>query len=76
MHFNRLFQGGLIAAATAMPVAVPAARAASPFPLQLEMRAPFEPTAFPSAGRTYLVYELYLTNFTGNLDLRRLEILD
>jgi hypothetical protein len=49
----------------------------SPFPLQLELRVPFEPTAFPSAGRTYLGYELYLTNFTHNaIDLRRIEVLD
>ena len=46
-------------------------------PLQLEMRVPFEPTAFPSAGHTYLVYELYLTNFTNNpLTLSRVEVLD
>jgi hypothetical protein len=49
----------------------------SPQPLQLEMRVPFEPTAFPSAGRTYLAYELYLTNFSGNpLTLNRVEVLD
>jgi Peptidase family M23 len=48
-----------------------------PWPLQLEMRVPFDPTAFPSAGRTYLAYELYLTNFTGNpLTLSRIEVLD
>ena len=41
------------------------------------MRVPFEPTAFPSSGHTYLAYELYLTNFTGNpLILRRVEVLD
>jgi Peptidase family M23 len=49
----------------------------SPQPLQLEMRVPFEPTAFPSDGRTYLAYELYLTNFTNNpLILSRVEVLD
>jgi hypothetical protein len=49
----------------------------SPFPLQLEMRVPFEPTAFPSAGRMYLAYELYLTNFTNaSLALQRVEVLD
>ena len=49
----------------------------SPWPLQLEMRVPFEPTAFPSAGRRYLAYELYVTNFTGDpLTLRRIEVLD
>lgn len=53
------------------------ATAPSPWPLQLEMRVPFEPTAFPSAGRTYLAYELYLTNFSGNpLTLSRIEVLD
>jgi murein DD-endopeptidase MepM/ murein hydrolase activator NlpD len=46
-------------------------------PLQLEMRVPFEPTAFPSAGRTHLTYELHLTNFTGNpLTLSSIEVLD
>lgn len=49
----------------------------SPWPVQLEMRVPFEPTAFPSSGHTHLVYELYLTNFTSNpLTLRRVEVLD
>jgi hypothetical protein len=49
----------------------------SPWPLQLEMRVSFEPTAFPSAGRRYLAYELYLTNFTSDpLTLRRIEVLD
>jgi Peptidase family M23 len=47
------------------------------WPLQLEMRVPFEPTAFPSAARVYLTYELYLTNFTNApLTLRRIEVLD
>jgi hypothetical protein len=55
----------------------PASSAASPFPLQLEMRVPFEPTAFPSGGQTYLVYELYLTNFAGNpVGLRKIEVRD
>jgi hypothetical protein len=41
------------------------------------MRVPFEPTAFPSADRTYLTYELYLTNFASSpVALRRVEILD
>ncbi len=36
-----------------------------------------EPTAFPSDGRTYLTYELYLTNFAANpITLRRVEVLD
>jgi hypothetical protein len=53
------------------------ADAPSPWPLQLEMRVPFEPTAYPSAGRNHLTYELYLTNFSSNpLTLRRVEVLD
>ncbi len=49
----------------------------SPLPLQLEMRVPFAPTAFPSEGRTYLAYELYLTNFSNSpMTLRRIEVLD
>jgi len=41
------------------------------------MRVPFEPTAFPSAGRTYVTYELHLRNFTTNpFTLRRVEVLD
>src|ERR1700720_1798289 len=39
--------------------------AANLWPPQVQVAAsvPFEPTAFQSAGRQYLVYELYLTNF-------------
>jgi hypothetical protein len=52
-------------------------QAAPTWPPQLEMRVPFEPTAFPSDGRTYLTYELYLTNFSANpITLRRVEALD
>jgi hypothetical protein len=47
------------------------------WPLQLEMRVPFEPTAFPSGPRFYLMYELHLTNF-GNtpVSLSRIEVRD
>lgn len=46
-------------------------------PPQLELRVPFEPTAFPSDGRTYLAYELYLTNFSGRpTTLTRIEVLN
>jgi hypothetical protein len=63
-------KGGVSPSASASPVS-------SGFPLQLEMRVPFEPTAFPSDGRTYVMYELYLSNFAGNpLALQRLEVLD
>jgi Peptidase family M23 len=68
---------GLTALAAAVAVGTPPSHAGSPFPLQLEVRVPFEPTAFPSDGRTYLCYELYLTNFAGNaIEFRRLEVLD
>jgi hypothetical protein len=50
---------------------------ASTWPPQLEMRVPFEPTAFSSSTKTYLAYELYLTNFAANtIALRRIEVLD
>src|SRR5947208_1720959 len=46
-------------------------------PLQLEMRVPFEPTAFPNEGRMHLLYELHLTNFaTFPLYVSRIEVLD
>jgi hypothetical protein len=48
-----------------------------PFPLQLEVRVPFEPTAFPSGPHCDVLYELHLTNFwTAPLSLSRIEVLD
>lgn len=39
--------------------------------------SPFEPTAFPSAGRTHLIYELHLRNFeAAPFALGRVEVLD
>jgi hypothetical protein len=55
-----------------------AACQSQPFPPQpqLEMRVPFEPTAFPSGDRTYLSYELYLTNFSPSpMTISRIEVL-
>jgi hypothetical protein len=53
------------------------AHADSTWPPQIEMRVPFEPTAFSSGGKAYLAYELYLTNFSSNsMMLRRIEIID
>jgi hypothetical protein len=47
------------------------------WPLQLEMRVPFEPTAFPSGLHVYLMYELHLTNYLPMpLSLARIEVLD
>jgi peptidase M23-like protein len=46
-------------------------------PPQLELRVPFEPTAFPSGGQTYLAYELYFTNFSGQpLTIGRIDVLN
>jgi hypothetical protein len=41
------------------------------------MRVPVAPTAFPSEGRYYLLYELHLTNFgPAPLPMNRIELLD
>jgi murein DD-endopeptidase MepM/ murein hydrolase activator NlpD len=41
------------------------------------MRVPIAPTAFPSDGRYYLLYELHLTNFgQAPLPINRIELLD
>ena len=49
----------------------------APWPPQLEMRVPFEPTAFPSGARMHLLYELHLTNFaTSPLPVSRIEVLE
>lgn len=49
----------------------------APWPLQLEMRVPFEPTAFPSGPHVYLMYELHLTNFMPMpISLSRIDVLD
>jgi hypothetical protein len=48
-----------------------------PWPLQLEMQVPFDPTAFPSGSHVYLMYELHLTNFMPMpISLSRIEVLD
>src|SRR5262245_55898454 len=47
------------------------------WPLQLEMRVPFEPTAFPSGLHVYLMYELHLTNFSPMpISLGRIDVID
>lgn len=47
------------------------------WPLPLELRVPFAPTAFPSGGQTHLLYELHLTNFgSAPLVVKRLEVFD
>jgi murein DD-endopeptidase MepM/ murein hydrolase activator NlpD len=47
------------------------------WPLPLELRVPFAPTAFPSGEQTHLLYELHLTNFGAvPLVLNRVEVFD
>src|SRR5262245_13215666 len=47
------------------------------FPFQMELRVAQAPTAFPSGGKTYLMYELHLTNFRSSPQpVLRIEILD
>lgn len=44
--------------------------------VQLEIRTPVEPTAFPSDGRNYLIYELHLDNYSSSpLLLRGIEVI-
>jgi hypothetical protein len=75
MNNIRLFGGRL--GLSAASVALLCALAGWQMPPQLELRVPFDPTAYPSGGRTLLTYELYLTNFSGTaIDLRRIEVLD
>jgi hypothetical protein len=46
-------------------------------PPQIELRVPFEPTVYPGGGQSLLMYELYVTNFSGSpVDIRRIEVLD
>ena len=71
----------LIACVSTLPICLVAQSLhqprSAPFPLQLEMRVPFEPTAFPSESTIHLMYELHLTNFgAAALYLRRIEVLD
>jgi len=48
-----------------------------PWPLQLEMRVPLEPTAFPSGPHVYLMYELHMTNFMPMpISLSRIDVLE
>lgn len=46
-------------------------------PPQLAIRTPVEPTAFPSNGRYYLLYELHLQNFSGEpMLLKAIDVVD
>jgi len=68
-----------LAASSNSAKAVGAACQDHPFPPepQIELHVPFEPTAFASFDRTYLTYELILTNVSPtSLTIQRLEVLD
>ena len=48
-----------------------------PIDLPVEMDVPLTPTPFKADGKTHLVYELHLTNFSGSeLTLSRVEVLN
>jgi hypothetical protein len=67
-----------LAASSQSAQAIGAACQDQPFPPQpqLEIRVPFEPTAFPSGEHTYLSYELYLTNLSPSpMTITRVEVL-
>lgn len=68
----------LLLSLTLLASSAPAqAKPAAAFPLQLELRVPFDPTAFPSGPHLYAMYELHLTNFFPfPLALRRIEVLN
>jgi hypothetical protein len=75
MNNRRLFVACLCLAAGSM--APSSAWADWKIPPQVELRVPLEPTAFSGRGRTLLMYELYLTNYSGKpVDMRRIEVLD
>jgi murein DD-endopeptidase MepM/ murein hydrolase activator NlpD len=60
-----------------LALALPVLAAAWSIPMQLGLRVPFEPTAFTAAGRTELMYELHLTNFSGEaIAIRGIDVLD
>ena len=63
--------------AIVLVIIAPAAAASWPPEPLMELRVPVAPTAFPSAGRTYLVYEVRLTNQGKSpLAVKRLELRD
>ena len=52
------------------------AQTRGPIDLPVEMDVPISPTPFTADGKTHLVYELHLTNFSSrDLTLVRVEVL-
>ena len=71
-HLTATPQAQNLRSDTSGPVAKP-----SPWPPQLELRVPFDPTAFPSGPHFYVMYELHLTNFGPTpLPLSQIDVLD
>src|SRR5262245_15514954 len=68
---------GCVAVGAAL-AAAPAVEPSTDFPpLQLEISTPFEPTAFPSAGRNYVIYELHLRSFDARpVTLARVDVVN
>lgn len=68
--------GCALARSTGAPPLSPAAAPPAFLPTQLEMRTPFHPTAFPSGGRNFLIYELHLRNLGGEpMALKGIEVI-
>jgi murein DD-endopeptidase MepM/ murein hydrolase activator NlpD len=67
----------LVLVSTLGSVRAPAlAQARPPIDLPVDMDVPLAPTPFRADGKTHLVYELHLTNFSANeLTLARVEVL-
>ena len=58
------------------PAVIAAAAANNPFGIPLEMMVPVPPTPFQANGKTHLVYELHVTNFSAlELFMNKLEVL-
>ncbi|MGQ7855287.1 M23 family metallopeptidase [Pedobacter sp. WC2501] len=64
-------------AAQSLPSNKAAAKKPFSFPPQMEMHVLFDPTSFPSGQKSFLIYELYLTNFsTSAISLLGIELRD
>ena len=71
---TRVLLAGLIGQSV---VAVHEGAAAQSLQMSFDLAVPSAPTPVPIDGRTHLVYELHLTNFTSaDLRLTRMEVLD
>lgn len=68
-------EGCRVIAAQDRATATPVGDSAAFPPPQLQIRTPVAPSAIPSAGRHYLIYELHLQNFSDvAMGLQRLDV--